>query len=652
MGLAFFLYALKLDINKLDDKKLANLIENRWVSSETIWDTIKKVYEQNTAIYENKAKWLERLPVNKPKVQANRIFTNTESVINSLIANPAAINFVPTRQDAAAKEFAKNEEMYFQRKFADINFKETVRMALRNMYFGRLLVIKAFWNAKINDFDFRAIDPRKVRIAKHAKCEDESEFAIEEVTDTVLAVCSRFPKKKDAIVERFGMKEDDLYIKNPEMTYKEAWIGDYLICKYQDIILEKVRNPYWDWDGLLVTKEEQAKLEGEQSVYGKDRRAVLNDIRVEQSQRQIGAMTESDGVLPPNEGHSEPITYESYYFNYFDQPRKPYVLATVFNNEDAPIGRTDMITLSATLQEGIDRRKQDIHENCELVNGTVLVDASVMDKSDAQQMRFEARGVVWGKGVANGVKRLTGEPLPPMVFEDMQDSRNEIDNIMAASSAFRGEREGSETKAGRLALIQQSALRLNELVQVVDYVSSECFKWAYQLAKTRYTEEHYAKWMGKDEAVKILGFIQDDFQTGTEIQVIPGKTLPQDAQFRFERAQKDVETGIISPVDYLEEAGYQNPKQLAQNAETYKLNPPLAVGLTPEQLQEIAPNQTEEKPPSTSISFKDLPPTGKAQLASLAGIQLDPNELMAIEQQQEMERVAKLTRPSQLETIP
>jgi hypothetical protein len=27
---------------------------------------------------------------------------------------------------------------------------------------------------------------------------------------------------------------------------------------------------------------------------------------------------------------------------------------------------------------------------------------------------------------------------------------------MAASSAFRGEREGQETKAGRLALIQQS----------------------------------------------------------------------------------------------------------------------------------------------------------------------------------------------------
>ena len=146
---------------------------------------------------------------------------------------------------------------------------------------------------------------------------------------------------------------------------------------------------------------------------------------------------------------------------------------------------------------------------------------------------------------------------------------------------------------------------LQNRINVLPYdVMGEAFAWAYQLAKTRYTEEHYAKWVGNDQATKILGLIQDDFLTGTEIEVIPGKTLPQDAQFRFERAQNDVNNGIISPVDYLEEAGYQNPKQIAQNAVMYKQNPASAVGietasmpvpfqpgnLTPEQIMQTSQN--------------------------------------------------------------
>jgi hypothetical protein len=243
-----------------------------------------------------------------------------------------------------------------------------------------------------------------------------------------------------------------------------------------------------------------------------------------------------------------------------------------------------MITLSASLQQAIDKRKIDIGENCELANGILKVDAEVMGKSDAQRIRFETKGVIWGKGVVAGVQRETGTPLPAMVFEDMIDSRQEIDNIMAATSAFRGERQGQETKAGRLALIQQSYLRLNELVQVVDYVYYEMFSWAMQLAKTRYTEYHYAKWLGHEGAREMIEIIQDDIQNGSEIKVIAGKTLPQDNEFKWEQAQGDVDAGRISPVDYLEIANYDNARTLAQNAVLYQQNPMAAVGLTDQQM--------------------------------------------------------------------
>jgi len=458
-------------------------------------------------------------------------------------------------------------------------------MGLRNLYFARLLVIKAFWNPAIGegcDFDYTAVDPRKIRVSKNARKEQNSDFVIEEIADNLCAVIERFPAKKDDLMKKYGIvDETQLYIKNPDVVYKEAWINDYVIFKLDNIILDTIRNPYWDWDGILITDAEEEELK---TLDGDARRQKMQSIKLDQDSRQASKIEGAPNQEGQELSEDQTNEYKPYYFNYFNSPRKPYIFATIFNNENSPIGRTDMIELSSELQRGIDKRKMDIDENCELANGVLKVDASVMGKSDAQRIRFETKGIIWGKGVKDGVTRETGQALPQMVFDDMIDSRQEIDNIMAASSAFRGERQGQETKAGRLALIQQSYLRLNELVQVVDFAYHEIFSWGMQLGKTRYTEYHYAKWMGKEGARETIELIQDDFEDGSEVTIIAGKTLPVDDEFKFEQAQNDVEKGYISPVDYLEIAQYDNSKELAKNAVLYQQNPMEAVGIVPEEM--------------------------------------------------------------------
>lgn len=654
----------KIDITTLTDTDKAALVDNRWLASSEIWEEVAKVYKQNTDIYSNQAQWLQFIPVIRQKytVQANRIFVNMEAVINSIIANPPGVNVLPSRDGEVAQDFARKLESFFRKKYLDLNVKETMRMGYRNLYFGRLMVIKPFWNTVINDFDFRAVDPRKVRFSKFARKEQDSEFAIEEIEDNLCAVIERFPAKRKELMEKYGFKDDaegnaQLYIKNPDVKYKEAWVNnDYVIFKLDTIILDTIKNPYWDYDGILITEEEAQQLEpGDGSLEGQARRDLLQQAKIQQDSRKAAyaqqqeleknAQAPSDGTspesapVPPTGDVAEgevlpqptptPVKYKPYFFNYFEFPRKPYIFATIFNNENSPIGRTDMITLSSQLQKGIDKRKMDIDENCELVNGIVKVDAGVMGKSDAQRIRWETRGIIWGKGVKDGVTRETGTPLPAMVFQDMQDSRSEIDNIMAATSAFRGEREGQETKAGRLALIQQSFLRLNELIQTGDFVAKDIFDWGMQFAKTRYTEYHYAKWMGKEGAREVIELIQDDFETGSEVKIIPGKTLPVDDEFRFEQAQVDFEKGALGLTDYLEAENYEDAKEKAKNAVSYKINPSVAVGLTPEEMARLAPPQTEEKPPNVSINYADLPPDAQEQLLSKIGIKADPAILTA-----------------------
>lgn len=636
-------------ISELSDEQLAKLVNNRWQSSDTVWDIVEKTYNQNTKFYKNQPDWLPLVPRKKSKVRANRIFVDMESVINSLIANLPKPLILTGRDTPTALALSQKQEKYFQIKYTERNVKETMRKGLRNLYFSRLIVLKPFWNNKINDFDVRVVDPRKVRFGKTSTKEEDSEFAIEEITDTLSSVLKRFPSKKDAILKAAGMTtDDDVLVTNPEIKYYEAWCWDYVIFKLveDNTILGKIKNPYWDWDGILITAEEAAQIE---KAEGEERRKIFGNIRSQQEARfaQKARYAEQQKMLQEDpaivfENVEQPIEMNSYLFNHFDRPRKPYIFATIFNNEASPIGQTDMITQAIPLQENIDETKRDITQNAKLVNGIIKVDSTVMEKSDAQRMRFETEGIIWGKGAVAGVQRETGPALPAFVVENMQDSRREIDDIMAASSAFKGIREGQETRGGRLALIDQSFLRLNELVQVIDYVNYELFNWFYQLAKVRYTEHHYAKSLGKNSAIELLSLIQDDFQDGAEIRVIGGKTLPEDRQFKYEQAQEDVKSGLLSPVDYFEAAGYDDPNGKAKNRVVYDMNKPFAVGLPEEEVAKIAP-KPEEEPPKLSIKYEDLPIDGQIQMAAKAGIQLDPQILVAetIKKDQEKKEEAK-----------
>lgn len=605
----------KPKLSDLTNSQLADLIMNRWASFGTIADEINKISTRNIKIYKGEPDWIDRMPTKKQKTRTNRIFVDTEAVINTLIANPPKPNILPNFDFDEVKDVALAQERYFNTRYNELDTKKEIRKGLRNLYFSRLICLKPFWNPEINDFDVKNVDPTKVRMSKNATSEDESEFFIEEVTEEILITLSKFPEQQAYLLQQSGCSTyEEAMIRNPEIKYYEAWIQDQLIYLHQKQILAKMPNPYWDWEGIRVTEEELSQLNGGEEIdpltaqpkppiTGDARRELMFNIKTAQESRKMQELPTIEKENEPSEtGEAEelrdeagenlmedsaytptPVTLQQYYFNYFDKPRKPYIIATVFDNGESPIGITDMIFLASSLQESIDTRKIDISDNCQLVNGWLKVESTVMNKTEAKKLRFEAQGVVWGKGVVAGVVREMGTPLPQMVFQDMEDSRQEIDNIMAATSAFRGERQGTETKGGRLALVDQSYLRLNELIQVVDYVCGELFAWWYQLAKLRYTEYHYAKTLGADMGLKITNIIQDDFIDGSQMRIIPGKTLPEDRQFLMEQAQRDAELGYISPEDYMQIAGYDDPKMKLRNAVLYGLNPMGAVGITPEE---------------------------------------------------------------------
>lgn len=85
----------------------------------------------------------------------------------------------------------------------------------------------------------------------------------------------------------------------------------------------------------------------------------------------------------------------------------------------------------------------------------------------------------------------------------------------------------------------------------------------------------------------------------------------------------------------------QGQEQARSNPKGW-LNFTLHLDMHAEAVAQKAAQNKVQKPPSESINFKDLPTSGKVQEAAQAGIQLDPAEMEAKEQQDKADKAAEL----------
>lgn len=555
----------------IKDKELVSIFDNRWKDSASLWEEIEKIYKKNKKEWLGKPDWLASIPRKRSKTQDNRIFLATESQINKLTARPVKPMVAPANGSDEAKTIARNLQSVFIEHYRDRNVKKEIKRGLRFVHFSRLVVLKPFWNMDIDDVDVVAVDPRKVRFTKTATKEQQAEFVAEIIDDkTIMDMIEKFPDRENDILSAQGISKRDAMVNNPTVEYHEVWIGDGVFWKFKNKILKKQRNPHWDFKGLLVTPEEVADLEQIDPetkvprVNGQRRRQKFQEIRSVQEEREA------------QEKEADAPIFEQYLFNHFDTVRKPYIFGTVLEVESKPIGETSLIEITTSLQHNISKRKRQIADNADFVNGITKVDTAIvsMSRADAQKAHYDPEGLVYGHGVSNGVKREFGSSLPEMVFTDLQDSRSELDAIFGTTDTFRGEQGKGETATGRAILREESLSRLDEMSSLIDNLGRDLYNWWFQMMKVHYTESHLVKPLGATQADETIELMQDDLQEGIEVKILPGQTLPEDKVFKAEKASEDVKAGIIDNETYLEmSGGYENPQEIAKRATLKEVNP-------------------------------------------------------------------------------
>lgn len=575
-----------MKLSELDDKQLVLALNERWRMTESLWGKMKEWSAVNRKYWKNEWDDPNKSARKLSQVKDNRIFLSVEHDVNILTGRPAKPVVLPARQeDLDSQEVASGLQDSFLDLYRRRQVKKKLKKGIRNLHFDRLICLFPFWNTEINDVDVRVVDPKKVRIPIYANNEEDAEWIGEEIEEPILQAIEKYKDKEEEILKKANQTRDAVLKNNPNIIYRMYWTDEEVIYVYKDEVLKRVPNMTWDWQGLVIEPNELIAL---QELSGKARRPKMENIKANQGERMIEEVN-------PETGESERKRKEAtYFYNHFDHPRKPYIFGTIFEDSEGPLGSTDLITQAGPLQDNVNRRKRQIDDNAEEASGIFIFDLNVFSKDDVQRFSGKAGSRLYGRGIERGFKRDVGRELPGYIFNDLEHSTREIDNLFATQGIVRGEKEGEETAAGRAMLREASLERRDEIIDLIDFVTWELYNWWFQLMKLNYTELHYVKPLGFDKAAKTIDLMQDDLEDGIDIKIIPGQIVPDDKIFRQEKAMEEVGAGLISPLDYYRAVGKENPEEVYKRLVLSKMNPAALVKFTPEELGQAVQGKEQE----------------------------------------------------------
>ena len=460
--------------DKMKDEDLLTQIEEWVKESETYYTLLRPIWEQNLEYYHGIQTDVGSIRGRASRAIENRMFMAVETMIPIATSRLPDIEVRSGDEDEQSQMNANELQDIIGYQMERLTIQAKAEQFLRDMIIKRYGVFKINWNPVEDDVDLIVRDPRKIRIPKFGRTNRDLAFIIEELEMSYGQIVDKFDEKKAEEVREespkvgIGNTEEE---KNREATFTvlEVWTNDFVAWKAGSIILDKKPNPFFNFDGKKN--------------------------------------------------------------NYFDTPKKPYVIKSLFETDESMIGDTDYIQQMISIQDNINTRKRQIEDVvAKVANTPLLIDSDTMSEEQAANITNEPGLIIYGKNAADGTKIRFEQPgqLPNDVFLDLEGSRSSFDNIWGIHSTTRGEREGKETLGGRQLLKAADLGRIDLVARQLERALDEVAGWFAQLIKLFYTEEKSFSIAGEDGTIFINNFTGERVANNVKLRVMAGSTLPKD----------------------------------------------------------------------------------------------------------------------------
>lgn len=518
----------------LDDKYIIQNLNNTINNSKDYYDdanqyNLKNKRLKNSQMLEGKHLQEHKLYRHQTPYMDNEIFVGIDAIVAYVCAQTPRAEVYPASDKEESKIMATDLEAYLHAHSEKFELPRKMEGAVYNLMGKYVGFLKLRWDplyGEKGEIVPEVVDPNHIIVDKNAKLGENPRFICHVLKDTIEGLISKFPDKEDDILRIMAIKRKGTKNVSAEIVYREVWFTywdknrkpqEAVAWYILDLVLAKYKNPNW--------------------------------------------LYEDEGA------------------NFLENPMKPFIPFNVTNDGSNWLDKTSALEQAVSQQDVLNKVGRQNVDNISTANGFKILDSHAMRSEDAQNFTGDPNQLLIVKTKPGQTVRDVVAQLPPQMISEqavamVADNRNTIHNILGTPSQFRGSDEDqSKTATQALMIKNQASGRQDKIVRAVEYSMDKYFRFLTQMITVWYDDKHYATVNGGDGNFDFIEMHKNKVESGMNVRVESGTTLPFDKQRQEAVAQNAAEVGFLAPYDYYKLMHMDNPQKLYDNWVKWKTDP-------------------------------------------------------------------------------
>lgn len=456
--------------------------------------------------------------------------------------------FISSDETPEGEEFVQLLQKVLMTETDTLKLKLKTKQVTRHWALYFVGIMKIGWNEKTDDIILKTIRPQKLILDPDSIIEEsdyQGEYVGEYREETAADLINRFKNKKEFIKGLVRGKMGTL------IKYVEWWTDDMLFWTLKDEVLDKIKNPHWNFDDENRTPR-------------MIKETFINEFN-EEVETEVEEKNESGEVIEDVE-----IVKGK---NHFPHSKKPYVFLSVYNLGDRPHDNTSLIEQNFINQDRINKRQIQINKNVDNMNGGWVVSLAKAGFSTKEQASQVVKSLRSGGAVAipagspsEAIQKITGNSLPPDVFNSLQDARNELRGVFGITGLSPQGTQKEKTVRGKIIFRGQDGDRISGgITEYLEQFYDLIYNWMVQMVYVYYDQGNFISLLGEEDGLRLQQLIETDFTKRLIVSVKEGSLIPRDNLTKRNEAVDLWTAGAISPLDLHKRLEDPNPEEATKN---------------------------------------------------------------------------------------
>lgn len=517
----------------MSDEELLDLRDEYEKAYAPYEGKIKPIFARNLKSYLGKAT-PNTLPTDDGITAANLQFEAEETFLPAVFAEQPS-PFVYSDNSKEGNKISGDVQTMLKFHADQLLLNRKLSIMVRQWSIYQLGVLKPGWNGLINDV---AIDNRKIQdfiFDPNGYVDAYGDFSSwlgERIYVSASRLIELFPKHKEYITQK--VSQDAEKKLGTEVCYTEWWTDEYCFTTFEDKVLDKHKNEYFNYQEEETTDE-------------------ATGLPIQTPQKR----------------------------NHFAVPKKPYIFMSVFSLQERPHDITGLIEQNIPNQNKISKRTEQIDSNITQSNNGTVFSENNFNQETAKQAANALKSpgfqvlVPQGGPIAEAIVRIPAPSLPNGTFDDLENSMNNLRSSWGTQGIASQPQKPDETARGMILNQGRDTSRIGGGIgDVVEQaVARNAFNWLVQLYMVFYDEKHFGAVMGSGKATEYVQLSGADIDRQLIVGVSPNSMKPKDEVSKMNQATELFQMKAIGPKVLLETLDFPNPDDAAADGVLWTIDP-------------------------------------------------------------------------------